>query len=120
LQPSLRRWKPRRSIADRTDLLERTLDAGDIFDFLDGRLAKRFILSADQIPARLAGFELDPDAEGRHRVNECYCHDSTWRDTLAALLARSDVVLMGIAGKSPALDHRVEQRAHRAVALEYA
>ena len=79
-----------------TDLLERTLDAGDIFDFLDGRLAERFILSANQIPARLAGFELEPDAEGRYRVNECYCHDSTWRDTLAALLARSDVVLMDL------------------------
>jgi hypothetical protein len=81
-----------------TDLLERILDAGDIFDFLDGRLAERFILSADQIPARLAGIELEPDAEGRHRVNECYCHDSTWRDTLAALLARSDVVLMDLRG----------------------
>jgi hypothetical protein len=81
-----------------TDLLERTLDAGDIFDFLDGRLAERFILSADQIPARLAGIELEPDAEGRHCVNECYCHDSTWRDTLAALLARSDVVLLDLRG----------------------
>lgn len=79
-----------------TDLLERTLDAGDIFTFLDGRLTERFILSADQIPARLAAFELEPDAEGRHRVNECYCHDSTWRDTLAVLLARSDVVLMDL------------------------
>lgn len=79
-----------------TDLLERTLDAGDIFDFLDRRLNERFILSADQIPARLAAFELEPDAEGRHRVNECYCHDSTWRETLAALLARSDVVLMDL------------------------
>jgi hypothetical protein len=79
-----------------TDLLERTLDAGDIFDFLDGRLAERFILSASEIPSRVAGFELEPDAEGRYRVNECYCHDSTWRDTLAALLACSDVVLMDL------------------------
>ncbi|MGH6622610.1 MAG: hypothetical protein ACREBN_01495, partial [Burkholderiaceae bacterium] len=49
-----------------------------------------------QIHGRLAGFELEPDAEGRYRVNECYCHDSTWRETLAALLARSDVVLMDL------------------------
>ena len=81
-----------------TDLLERTLDAGDIFDFLDGRLAERFILSADQISVRLAAFEFEPDTEGRHRVNECYCHDSTWRDTLARLLALSDVVLMDLRG----------------------
>jgi hypothetical protein len=76
-----------------TDLLDRTIDAGDIFTFLDGRLAERFILTADEIPTRLATFELEPDTEGRYRVNECYCHDSTWREALAALLARSDVVL---------------------------
>ena len=79
-----------------TDLLERTLDAADVFTFFDGRLAERFILGADQIPDRLAALELQPDAEGRYRVNECYCHDSTWRQTLTALLARSDVVLMDL------------------------
>ncbi|HEY6642212.1 hypothetical protein [Povalibacter sp.] len=79
-----------------TDLLDRTLDADDIFTFLDGRLAERFISSVEQIPARLAQFELEPDAEGRYRINECYCHDTTWRETLAALLERSDVVLMDL------------------------
>jgi hypothetical protein len=79
-----------------TDLLERTLGADDIFTFLDGRLAERFIFSVDQLPARLAALKLEPDVEDRYRVNECYCHDSTWRDTLAALLARSDVVLMDL------------------------
>ena len=51
---------------------------------------------ADQIPARVAAFKFKPDAEGRHRVNACYCHDNTWRDTFAALLALSDVVLMDL------------------------
>jgi len=79
-----------------TDLLERTLDADDILNFIDGRLAERFISSDAQIPARMAAFDLDPDAEGRYRINECYCHDTTWRATLAALLGRSDVVLMDL------------------------
>jgi hypothetical protein len=79
-----------------TDLLERTLGADDIFTFLHGRLAERFIFAADQIPARVAAFKLAPDVEGRYRINECYCHDSTWRETLAALLARSDVALMDL------------------------
>lgn len=79
-----------------TDLLERTLDPGDIFVFLDGRLASRFIHDVRDIPARLAGFELAPDAEGRWRVNECYCQDSTWRAALAALVARADAVLMDL------------------------
>jgi hypothetical protein len=39
---------------------------------------------------------MERDAEGRYRVNECYCHDSTWRDALAALVRRSDVALMDL------------------------
>ncbi len=92
-----------------TDLLERTLDPGDIFAFLDGRLGERFIRQPDEIAARLADFELAPDAEGRWRVNECYCHDSTWRATLAALLARADAVLM---------DLRSFQRRHQGCTFE--
>ena len=79
-----------------TDLLERTIDADDIFTFIDGRLASRFILSPADVAARLAAFDLAPDAEGRFRVNECYCHDSTWQAALAALVERSDVVLMDL------------------------
>jgi hypothetical protein len=79
-----------------TDLVERTLDAGDIFGFLDGRLAERFVLQPSQIDARIAAFDLAPDAEGRYRVNEVYCHDSTWQQALDALVAASDVVLMDL------------------------
>ncbi|MFT3664876.1 hypothetical protein [Piscinibacter sp.] len=79
-----------------TDLVERTLDAGDIFAFLDGRLGERFVRRPADVGARIAAFELAPDAEGRHRVNEIYCHDSTWQPALAALVAVSDVVLMDL------------------------
>jgi hypothetical protein len=79
-----------------TDLVERTLDAGDIFAFLDGRLAERFVRRPVEVAPRLAAFELEPDAEGRHRVNEIYCHDSTWQQALDALVAIADVVLMDL------------------------
>lgn len=79
-----------------TDLVERTLDAGDIFGFLDGRLAERFVLQPAQLAPRIAAFDLAPDAEGRHRINEVYCHDSTWQQALDALVAASDVVLMDL------------------------
>lgn len=81
-----------------TDLADRTLDGADIFAFLDNELASRFIRSAAEVAPRLAGFDLTPDADGRYRVNECYCHDSTWQDALHALLGRSDVVLMDLRG----------------------
>uniref|UniRef100_Q479Y2 Transmembrane protein n=1 Tax=Dechloromonas aromatica (strain RCB) TaxID=159087 RepID=Q479Y2_DECAR len=79
-----------------TDLVDRTIDAEDIFTFLDGRLAERFILQAGDVDRRLSSFELQPDAEGRYRVNECYCHDTTWQHALAGLLRASDVVLMDL------------------------
>ncbi|MEP7099374.1 MAG: hypothetical protein ABI781_02625 [Burkholderiales bacterium] len=81
-----------------TDLADRTLDADDIFTFLDGRLATRFISRPAELAPRLAAFDLAPDADGRFRVNECYCVDATWQDALHALVDRSDVVLMDLRG----------------------
>jgi hypothetical protein len=79
-----------------TDLVERTLDADDLFIFIDGRLATRFIRSPADVAPRLAEFDLSPDLDGRYRVNECYCHDTTWQQALDALVKRSDVVLMDL------------------------
>ncbi len=81
-----------------TDLALRTLDADDIFAFLDRRLPERFIHRPADVPARLAAFDLLPDAEGRYRINECYCHDTTWQQALQALVGQSDVVLMDLRG----------------------
>ena len=79
-----------------TDLVDRTLDADDIFTFIDGQLASRFIHTPADVAARLDAFDMVADAEGRYRINECYCHDSTWQQALAALVQRSDVVLMDL------------------------
>jgi len=79
-----------------TDLLERTIDADDIFTFIDGRLGERFIQSLPDVPRRLAAFEWRPDLEGRYRVNECYCHDTSWQEALDELVRVSDIVLMDL------------------------
>ena len=79
-----------------TDLADRTIDADDIFTFLDGRLADRFIGQAGDIESRLQQFEFQPDVEGRYRINECYCHDNTWQQALDRLVGISDVVLMDL------------------------
>ena len=39
-----------------------------------------------------------PDPDGRYRVNECYCFDTTWRAVLDALVLKADVVLMDLRG----------------------
>jgi hypothetical protein len=81
-----------------TDLVADTLDAADLFDFIDGRLASRFVHHGTELPQRLSTFDWTPDAEGRFRVNECYCHDSVWQAALDALVQRADAVLMDLRG----------------------
>jgi hypothetical protein len=84
-----------------TDLLSRTLDPDDLFAFLNGRLADRFIGGEAEIPRRMAELDLKPDPDGRYRINEHYCFDTTWQAALRALVARSDVVLMDLRGFQP-------------------
>ncbi|HSG24465.1 MAG TPA: hypothetical protein VLA64_16075, partial [Azonexus sp.] len=79
-----------------TDLVDRTIDAEDIFTFIDGRLGERFIHTPADLARHIANFELQPDIEGRYRVNECYCHDNTWQQALDRLVGLSDVVLMDL------------------------
>lgn len=81
-----------------TDLLSRTLDPDELFAFFNGRLAERFVASQGEMPKRLAELDMAPDPDGRYRVNECYCFDTTWRAVLAALVQKSDVVLMDLRG----------------------
>ena len=81
-----------------TDLADRTLDAADIFQFLDRRLAERFVVSSADVSRRIAAFDMAADIDGRYRINECYCHDTTWQDALQALMRYSDVVLMDLRG----------------------
>lgn len=84
-----------------TDLLTRTLDPDDLFTFINGRLGSRFIADTSQLAQRIDAFDLAPDPDGRYRVNECYCYDSTWQAALAALVKSADVVLMDLRGFQP-------------------
>jgi hypothetical protein len=81
-----------------TDLADRTLDADDIFQFLDKKLAQRFIVGPEDVARRIDAFDMVADIDGRYRVNECYCHDTTWQAALQALVRYSDVVLMDLRG----------------------
>ena len=84
-----------------SDLVSRTLDPDDLFAFLNGQLRSRFIASAAEIPRRVAELDLIPDPDGRYRINEVYCYDTTWQPALRALVESSDVVLMDLRGFGP-------------------
>src|SRR4030095_13685054 len=64
----------------------------------EAKLAQRFIVSPADVARRIEAFDETADIDGRYRVNECYCHDTTWQDALEALMHHSDVVLMDLRG----------------------
>jgi hypothetical protein len=82
------------------DLATRTADPGDMLAFVGGRLDERYVATPDEAGHRVGGLDMQPDPDGRFRVNEVYCHDDTWRSTLQALLDTNDIVLMDLRGFS--------------------
>jgi hypothetical protein len=83
-----------------TDLALATLEPDELFAFLGGRLRERFVTGAADLDAQLAAADPRVDPDGRFRVAEFYCFDTTWMLALDALVARADVVLMDLRGLS--------------------
>jgi hypothetical protein len=82
------------------DLSRRTIEPHEFLDFLTGKLARRFITGAEPLARRLAEMDTSPDADGRFRVNDFFCHEDTWQLAASTLVAHSDVVLMDLRGFS--------------------
>jgi hypothetical protein len=68
----------------------------EFLDFLGGRLANAYISTGTDLDRRLAGLDLRPDPDGRYRVNEFFCRDDTWQQTVTRLMAQSDLVVMDL------------------------
>ena len=74
------------------------MEPDELFAFVSGRLQERFIGSVAALERRLGSLDLATDPDGRFRVNEFYCFDSTWQQALDGLVAQSEVVLMDLRG----------------------
>ena len=96
------RWRFRGGVAmiAGTDLAARTIDPDDTLAFLAGDLRSRFVRGPQDLEEHLKLMDESRDPDGRFRVNEFFCHENTWSDTLAALLRRSDAILMDLRGFS--------------------
>jgi len=81
-----------------SDLISRTLTPDALFAYLSGRLAHRFVGDERELAEYLGDLDLLPDWDGRYRVNECFCFDSSWQACLDAMVQRSDVALMDLRG----------------------
>jgi len=83
------------------DLATTTVEPHEFLDFLGGKLARRFIDGPKALDLRISEADLEPDRDGRFRVNDFFCHDDTWRMVLSRLVSESDAVLMDLRGFSP-------------------
>lgn len=78
------------------DLATTTVEPHEFLGFLSGRLARRFVQDEADLQARIAAMDRRPDPDGRHRVNEFFCHDDTWKAAVAGLLTGSNAILMDL------------------------
>jgi hypothetical protein len=83
------------------DLAAANLELDELLDFMRGRLKRRFIKNTEDCARRVESLDVRPDPDGRYRVNEFFCHDDVWHETVSALTRRSDAVLMDLRGFTP-------------------
>ena len=88
----------------RTGFATTTVEPHEFFDFVTGKLERRFIDTGRTLDLRIEQMDLAPDRDGQFRVTEFFCHDDTWKITLARLADDSDAVLMDLRGFSQAND----------------
>ena len=82
------------------DLATTTIEPHEFLDFVSGKLDRRFIDNGRTLDLRIGQMDLAPDREGQFRVTEFFCHDDSWKMTLARLADESDAVLMDLRGFS--------------------
>jgi hypothetical protein len=80
------------------DLVTTAVEPHEFLDFVGGRLSRQFVRDEADLALRFNARALGPDPDGRHRVNEFFCHDDTWRPTMLRLAQAADVVLMDLRG----------------------
>ena len=83
------------------DLALRNLEPDELFAFLSGHLRERFIDNDQKLQQAIADLDLSADADGRFRVNEFFCFDSTWKQVLDNLVHKADRVLMDLRAYTP-------------------
>lgn len=83
------------------DLATTAVEPHEFLDFVGGRLSRQFVRDETDLARRFTARALGPDPDGRHRVNEFFCHDDTWRPTMLCLAQAANVVLMDLRGFTP-------------------
>jgi len=78
------------------DLLKSTLQPHRFIEFLGGNLPSRVVNSRVALDRRMHEIDRAPDPDGRYRINDFLCQDSTWKLALKRLANDCDIVLMDL------------------------
>lgn len=98
-----RHWQPLGPMAmiAGPDLVTSTVEPHEFLDFMSGDLARQFVSGPADLQRRLAGFDLRPAPDGRHRIDELFCRADTWQMSMQRLASASDAVLMDLRSFAP-------------------
>jgi hypothetical protein len=84
------------------DLAGAYMEPDEFFLFIQRKLHERFITRHDEIHARVEALDNQRDPDGRFRVNDLYCSNSTWKATASALIERAGVIVLDLREYNPA------------------
>ena len=94
------RWFGPLTMIAAPDVVARTVDPGDFLRFASGDIGASFVNTQHELEQRLATLDRAPDPDGRYRVTEFCCRDSSWQATVVQLIERADAVVMDLRGFS--------------------
>jgi hypothetical protein len=80
------------------DLAKTNLDLDELLLFLRRRLYRLFVTDQPSLQRRLAALDWEPDPDVRYRINESFCSDNMWQETVRELLDVSHAVLLDLRG----------------------
>jgi hypothetical protein len=78
------------------DLAGAHMEPNEFFGYLRGRLREQFITDPDEAIARVKALDNARDPDGRFRVNELLCTNSTWKPTVLQMVAHAGVILLDL------------------------
>lgn len=83
------------------DLAGLNVDLPEFAHFITGRLSELFTLTVPSRQAVERLLDTQSDAEGRFRISELFCINTSWAGTVAHLIAMADAIVIDLRGYTP-------------------
>lgn len=83
------------------DVASTNLEPDELIQFWGGQGQDMFVSSHEELHRRLENIDDTPDPDGRFRINDFFCYENTWRETVRALANTTDAILMDLRGFGP-------------------